>query len=151
MIGCAWFIEAGLHGVYLFGWGNVDQLLNGLFLLHAFPVTGNGKHEYRIGDLLILNLFQCEDDVSSEVLAGWLPQFITDLPFISVWFALRTACSVCPYSYINTESAATWRLLRFLQSPQCVFCTSTLGDHRGCIHRTGEDTVKAGWLQVPVM
>lgn len=48
----------------------------------------------RIDDHLILNLFQCEDNFSLEVLAGLLPQFIIYLVFISIWFALRTASSV---------------------------------------------------------
>lgn len=137
--------------MHLLGWGNVNQLLNGLFLLHVFPVTGSGKHEYRIDDLLILNLFQCEDNFSSEVLAGLLPQFIIYLLFISVWFALRTACSVYTYSYVNTLRVQQHKGWSDFCRVLSVFCTSTLGDHRECIHRTGEDTVKAGWLQVPVM
>lgn len=51
----------------------------------------------RIDDHLILNLFQCEDNFSLEVLAGLLPQFIIYLVFISIWFALRTASSVNIY------------------------------------------------------
>lgn len=86
----------------------------------------------RIDDLLILNLFQCRDDFSLEVLAGLLPQLII---YLLIILFLSGLLQELPLAFIYTF---TWTHgeCSNIRSESCrahsqgVSCCPALGNHR---------------------
>lgn len=108
----------------------------------------------RVEDLLILNFSMGTVFIRSSCRVTTSVYNLPGHCFISIWFALRTAPSVNIYFHTLTHwEGNNIKLGQDFRRAfsHCVFCTSTSGNRRECIHRIECNTRKAGWFQAPAV